>query len=113
MKQKVLYGDLTSFPLINKKASIITSNYFVNINNEPLKQIKSKVKNSIQYYKVSTNPTLNMVTEAISLYKQNNCEIIIAIGGGSVIDVAKSVAIFNSIETNQIWNYFFKNKRYR
>jgi alcohol dehydrogenase class IV len=37
------------------------------------------------------NPTIGNVEEALALYKENNCEGIIAFGGGSSIDCAKCV----------------------
>ena len=36
------------------------------------------------------NPTTQNVADCLSLYKQNNCQAIIAFGGGSVMDCAKA-----------------------
>lgn len=36
------------------------------------------------------NPTTNNVDEALALYKKNNCDCIIAFGGGSAMDCAKA-----------------------
>ena len=41
--------------------------------------------------KVVPNPTTAVVEEALSLYKENNCDSLIAIGGGSSMDTAKAV----------------------
>lgn len=35
------------------------------------------------------NPTINNIEEAVKLYTENNCQAIIAFGGGSVMDCAK------------------------
>ncbi len=43
------------------------------------------------YDKTLPNPTVNHVEEALALYRQNNCNGIIAIGGGSSMDCAKAV----------------------
>lgn len=43
------------------------------------------------YDKTLPNPTVNHVEEALALYHQNNCNGIIAIGGGSSMDCAKAV----------------------
>lgn len=43
------------------------------------------------YDKTNANPTVNNVEEARKLYITNNCECIIAFGGGSPIDCAKAV----------------------
>lgn len=42
---------------------------------------------------VPTNPTEAAVREALVLYRQHNCDGIVAIGGGSPIDLAKGVAL--------------------
>lgn len=44
------------------------------------------------YDKTQANPTTDNIEEALGLYHQNNCEAIIAFGGGSPIDCAKGVA---------------------
>lgn len=43
-----------------------------------------------------TNPTEAAVLEALALYKQNGCDGLVAIGGGSPIDLAKGVALLAS-----------------
>jgi len=43
------------------------------------------------YDRTVPNPTIGNVEEALALYKENNCEGIIAFGGGSPIDCAKCV----------------------
>jgi len=45
------------------------------------------------YDKTVPNPTISNVEEALVLYKENNCEGIIAFGGGSPIDCAKGVGV--------------------
>lgn len=43
--------------------------------------------------KVKPNPTIQNVTEGLELYKKSECDFIIALGGGSVIDTAKAIAV--------------------
>ena len=45
------------------------------------------------YTGVSSEPTDNYVEEALSLFKEKKCDVIISLGGGSCIDTAKAVAI--------------------
>lgn len=45
------------------------------------------------YSGVKPNPTVAIVNEAKACYDENHCDYIIAIGGGSPIDVGKSVGI--------------------
>ena len=51
---------------------------------------KSDVK-YIVYDKTQPNPTVNNVEEALLLYHRNNCDCLIAIGGGSSMDCAKAL----------------------
>ncbi len=45
------------------------------------------------YNKVDAEPTNIHVLEALSLCKEEKCDFIIGIGGGSCIDAAKAVAV--------------------
>lgn len=40
---------------------------------------------------VIANPPIDLIEEVYSLYKRDNCDCIIAVGGGSVMDTAKAV----------------------
>jgi hypothetical protein len=42
---------------------------------------------------VPTNPTEEAVEAALALYRQNGCDGLVALGGGSPIDLAKAVAL--------------------
>jgi len=53
-------------------------------------------KAGITYYvydKTVANPTTDTVEEALTLYKDNNCDCIIGFGGGSSMDCAKAVGV--------------------
>ena len=47
------------------------------------------------------NPIYESVVEGIKLYKQKKCDAVIAVGGGSAIDVAKCIKLFNSMDLNK------------
>ena len=51
---------------------------------------ESNIKYSI-YDKTNPNPTVDNVEEALLVYKANNCNGLIAVGGGSPMDCAKAV----------------------
>lgn len=42
------------------------------------------------------NPIIEDVEKGIKLFKENNCDFVIAVGGGSVIDMAKSINCFQA-----------------
>lgn len=53
--------------------------------------LKKENINYTSYYNINPNPSINEVEQGVILYKQNNCNAIIAIGGGSVMDAAKII----------------------
>lgn len=65
------------------------------VNNGLVAPLEESLKESGVQYKVydntMPNPTVKNVEEALSVYKANNCDCLIAIGGGSSMDCAKAV----------------------
>lgn len=58
---------------------------------------------------VEPNPTTKIVYQALDFYTKNDCGALIAIGGGSPIDVAKAVSIL-SVNGGRIEDYNGVNK---
>ena len=56
------------------------------------------------YSNVVGNPTGKNVNEGVAFYKQNNCDGVIAFGGGSGLDVGKAIA-FMSGQILPIWDF--------
>lgn len=102
--------NLNDMDFINDPVLLITSKYFVKENTKILNFIKKKTNKLFVYSKVRPNPTLEMVLEAKKILKIEKCQKIIALGGGSVIDVAKATSLFYNIPNKDIWNYFSKSK---
>lgn len=51
-------------------------------------------KNKVEYAvfsKVQPDPTTDCIEEAVAVYKEERCEAIVAVGGGSVIDCSKAL----------------------
>lgn len=59
---------------------------------------------------IPSNPTLNIVREGINLTKKDKIQIIIAVGGGSVIDAAKAIAA-GALVDHDVWEFFDSGKR--
>jgi len=53
---------------------------------------QNKVKYVI-YDGVATEPTVEFVQEGLKTYKENGCDFLLAVGGGSAIDTAKAIAV--------------------
>ncbi|WP_446897800.1 iron-containing alcohol dehydrogenase [Clostridium sp. LBM24168] len=59
---------------------------------------------SILYDRVMSNPTRFNVMEGAKLARENDCDIIIGLGGGSAIDTAKCIAAM-TINPGDLWDY--------
>lgn len=89
-----------------KKTLILYGNH----SKEKILPVVEKLLNkvSICYIKmggIQPNPILTVAEEITNSNKKNGIEAILAIGGGSVIDVAKAVAIGIESE-DSIWSYY-------
>ncbi len=58
---------------------------------------------------VAPNPKMASVREGIKTCKDNDVQIVVAVGGGSVIDCAKAVAM-GAVDSGDVWD-FFTHKR--
>ena len=66
----------------------------------------NRVNQVLVYDKVSGNPKISEVEEAISIGRESDVNIVIGFGGGSSIDAAKAVAVGIGAK-NPIENYLF------
>jgi alcohol dehydrogenase class IV len=52
----------------------------------------------IRFYDFEENPKIEDVARGINLYNSNDCDLVIAIGGGSVIDMAKLIKSLSGVD---------------
>ena len=64
----------------------------------------------IRFYNFTENPKIEDVEMGMRLFKQNNCDYVIAIGGGSVIDMAKLINI-GQANVNDLKSLILENKK--
>ncbi|SNX53508.1 iron-containing alcohol dehydrogenase [Thermoanaerobacterium sp. RBIITD] len=72
------------------------------------KVINSLKENHIEYIELSgvkPNPRLSLVNEGIKICRENNIDFILAVGGGSVIDTAKAIAV-GVLYDGDVWDIF-------
>ena len=69
-----------------------------------LSNLKQNSFEVILYSNVIGNPTGTNVNEGVGIYRKKNCDGVIAIGGGSGLDVGKAVA-FMSGQDLPIWDF--------
>lgn len=58
---------------------------------------------------VQSNPLLSHVRQGIQLAKDNCCEVVCAVGGGSVIDEAKAICAGATVQ-HDVWKFFTGKK---
>lgn len=79
------------------------------IYNSVIDILESENKNIFELSGITPNPKLDKVYEGIKLCKENNIDFILAVGGGSVIDCSKAIAVGSKIDKD-VWDAFYKNK---
>ena len=69
-----------------------------------LQNLKKKFNNLEIFSNFSGNPTGQNVDEGVKVYNKSNCDGVIAIGGGSALDVGKAIA-FMCGQERPIWDF--------
>ena len=82
---------LSSF---GKKALIVTDKVMIDLGN--CAKVETALKNEgvdyVIYYDITGEPTDVMIDGGVKVYKENGCDFIVALGGGSPIDSMKAIA---------------------
>ena len=87
-------------PLFVTDKDLINLPFIKNIVSKNLK----KFDNFNIFSNFTGNPTGENVDEGVEEFKKNNCDGVIAIGGGSALDVGKAIA-FMSGQNRPIWDF--------
>jgi len=87
-------------PLLVTDSGLAKSNIVIDV----LKNLKEEGFLVKLYSNVVGNPTGSNVTEGADYYNKNNCDGVIAFGGGSGLDVGKAIA-FMSGQKLSLWNF--------
>ena len=70
--------------------------------------LKATGKNVIEFSGIMPNPTLDYMRQGAKLARENNVDLIIAVGGGSTMDCCKAIAV-QAVYDGDIWNDFYIN----
>ena len=87
------------------KPLLVTDRDLINL--EFLKDLINDLEKKFQLYTFSNfsgNPTGENVDEGVEVFNKNNCDSVIAVGGGSALDVGKAIA-FMSAQSRPIWDF--------
>jgi len=68
------------------------------------KYLKSNGVETVVYDKIQPNPVSEHVEEGASVAKENGCDFVVGLGGGSTIDSAKSIAVM-AVNPGRYWDY--------
>lgn len=99
MPGKIVYGERAlqnAKPLLNdfgKKALIVTDRFMVRLGNVKLvTNILDELNIEYAVYdNINSEPTNLLIDKGVEIYKQESCDFLIAIGGGSPIDAMKAI----------------------
>lgn len=67
-----------------------------------LKKLEQKCK-VIYFHDFQPNPTYESVVEGVQKFRQSNAKLIVAIGGGSAMDVAKCIKLFCNMNDDHLF----------
>ena len=71
--------------------------------------LKEAGVDSVLFDKVSQNPLTTTAIEGAEFARENGCDVVVAIGGGSIMDCAKAIA-FLAVNEGDINDYIFGRK---
>lgn len=92
-----------------KKVFIVTgknSTKITGLLDRVIEQIKTAELSYVLYNKVPQNPLTTTAIEGAALARQENCDVILGLGGGSAMDTAKAIA-FLAVNDGDISEYIY------
>ncbi|MCD8116608.1 MAG: iron-containing alcohol dehydrogenase [Oscillospiraceae bacterium] len=96
-------------PIQGKKALIVISNGRSTRANGYLDRLEDELRQAgveyVVFDKVSSNPTKPVAEEGGKFAKEQSCDFIVALGGGSVIDAAKAIGLMATNPSSNLWDY--------
>lgn len=110
---RVLFGagqlnQLHTQTMPGKKAMVVISNGKSTRENgaldRTLEQLHMAGMETLLFDKVGANPLKAIVEEGAKFAKNNGCDFIVALGGGSVMDAAKVMAMY-ALQPGDLWDY--------
>ena len=103
-------GELTT--PYGKKALIVTGHSSAKksgLYDKVKDSLKAEGIDSVLFDKVAQNPLTTTAAEGAAFAKDNGCDVVVAIGGGSIMDCAKAIA-FLAVNDGDVSDYIFGKK---
>ncbi len=94
MSQEIYFGYTNLSYILRKfrKIFLVHGNSF---NNLDIREFFLD-KDIISYNEFSPNPKIDEMKKGIELFNNQSCDVIVAVGGGSAIDIAKGIKLFSN-----------------
>lgn len=118
MPTKILFGagqlkNLHKEQMPGKKALIVTSNGQSTKKYGYLAAVEAELEKAgvayILFDGIRPNPTRDNVMDASRKARENDCDFVVALGGGSVMDASKCIALM-MVNDGDLWDYAFSAK---
>jgi alcohol dehydrogenase class IV len=103
-------GEVTS--KYGKKALVVTGGSSAKksgLLDRTIEYLKKSCVESVIFDKVKQNPLTTTACEGAIFAKENNCDVVVALGGGSIMDCAKAIA-FMAVNEGDINDYIYARK---
>lgn len=110
---RILFGEgqlssLHEQKLSGTKAMIVISNGKSTKENGALERTEKELElagvETVLFDKIMANPLKSTIMEGAAYAKRNNCDFIVALGGGSVMDASKAIAAM-AANDGDLWDY--------
>lgn len=113
MGEKCVINQRNLFSTLGKKAFVVTGKKSARINgayDDVAKVLETNGQDHVLYDQVMANPTDICVCEAGKIAREQHCDFVIAIGGGSPMDAAKAAAVLavNDISKEDLFTLAFR-----
>ena len=111
---KVLFGagklgELHKEAPLGKKALIVISNGKSTKTNGSLDKLQEELKawgaDFVVFNKIQANPLEPTIQEGVEFGRENGCDFVVGLGGGSVLDSGKVIAAMIPQKEGRVWDY--------
>lgn len=103
-------NQLGNLPMPGKKAMVLISNGKSTKANgyldRTLEQLEKAGVKTALFDKIMENPIKEVIMEGAAFARENNCDFIVALGGGAVIDSSAAIAAM-ATNDGDLWDYVF------
>lgn len=112
---RILFGEgqlnkLSRQKMPGKKALVVISNGKSTRANgsldRTLEQLAQAGVETVLFDKIMANPLKSTVMEGAAVARENGCEFVVALGGGSVMDASKAIAAM-AVNDGDLWDYVY------